>query len=129
MYCQKCGYQNADGSQFCKSCGTQFSAPIRQGQGINNFIPNRPPPRPDQQFNVGSISDHKGLAVLSIFIGLFIPGAIAFYYSSQVNKHLSVGNYPAAVEASNAAKTWAIAGIVIGVIVWYSIINSNSGYY
>ena len=70
-----------------------------------------------------------GMAIVAILIGWVIPGAIALYYSNQVNRYLSMGNYAGALNASNTARNWAWVGIAVGVMSWGAIMSNSGGGY
>ncbi len=43
-------------------------------------------------------------------------GIVAIVYAAQVNGYFQAGNYEAAVNASNNARTWCIIGLIAGIL-------------
>lgn len=121
MFCKHCGMNIPySTTRFCPHCGMD--------QGVSTTPQNQFTPQGN--FSSGpTVSNHMGLAVVAILIGWFIPGAIALYYSNQVSKFLSNGNYQAAVNASNTARNWAWVGIAIGIMSWGAILSNSGGDY
>ena len=58
--------------------------------------------------------------VWAILVTIFccLPtGIVAIVYAAQVNGMLDAGNYDAARNASNSAKTWAIVSMILGPVI------------
>jgi interferon-induced transmembrane protein len=66
------------------------------------------------------------LSIIS-FILSFLFGAIAIYFSAQVGSRWRVGNVQGAEKASRMALIWGIVGVVVGLIVFFAVIGSESG--
>lgn len=118
MYCRNCGKESLDSAaKFCPQCGA------------SNSMDSLPTTNQQQ-----SVNNHIAIAIVSCFFAL-IPGIIAVVYADKVNKALSIGNYDEARSASSTAQTWAIVGLVLGLVGWliYGIAvcatASSGGYY
>ena len=94
MYCKNCGAEINDGAAVCVKCGC----------------------------SVASSGNNKELATnlgLAIFSAVCCPplGIVSIIYSTQVNSKLLKGNVEGAKRSSRLAKNWAIAAIVIGILL------------
>lgn len=69
---------------------------------------NNQPPRPN---------NHLALAIVSTILCCLITGIVSIIYSTQVNTKYDAGDYEGAVQASKNAKTWALVGIITGVVI------------
>ena len=63
-------------------------------------------------------SNCKNMAIIGIVLGLFsclglIFGIVALTKANEANKLLNMGNYPAAQQANNSARTWAIVSLIV----------------
>lgn len=116
MYCRHCGSSNPDRREQCQNCG----APLQ-------LAPPAQPPQPVQPVQYGQPApltyqpqiDIPNYLVQSILVTLFccLPfGIVSIVYAAQVNSHVLSGNYQAAVDASNKAKTWCLVSFLVGVI-------------
>jgi Interferon-induced transmembrane protein len=77
----------------------------------------RPPIQPPARWPLSIIS----------FLCFFLVGIIAMYFSAQVGSRWRAGNTAGAEKASQMALLWGIAGIVIGLIVFFAAVGSESG--
>jgi hypothetical protein len=59
--------------------------------------------------------NYWALSIVSFLLSVLF-GAIAMYFSYQVDQQYRAQKYDAALRASRSAKVWAIVGIVIGVL-------------
>lgn len=98
MYCRKCGTLNQEDIGQCVNCGETLS-PAYQSQS--------PTPRPP---------DYLVLSIVSTVLCCLIPGIVAIVYAAQVSAKWALGDYAAAVDASNKAKTWSLVSIGLGII-------------
>jgi len=55
------------------------------------------------------------LAILTTIFCCIPTGIVSIVYSSRVNTLYAEGRYQEAISASKTAKTWGIAGLVIGL--------------
>jgi Interferon-induced transmembrane protein len=77
----------------------------------------RPPIQPPARWPLSIIS----------FLCFFLVGIVAMYFSAQVGSRWRAGNTAGAEKASQMALLWGIAGIVIGLIVFFAAVGSESG--
>jgi hypothetical protein len=77
----------------------------------------RPPIQPPARWPLSIIS----------FLCFFLVGIVAMYFSAQVSSRWRAGNTAGAEKASQMALLWGIAGIVIGLIVFFAALGSESG--
>ena len=118
MYCPKCGAQNADSAAFCQSCGqaliqgaTSGTVPTQTGQPVYQAAASGSVPR---------IPSYLGWAIVSILL-CWPTGIPATVYASRVDSLVTIGDVPAAQEASRKAKTWATVSTVL-FVVWLLIV-------
>ena len=110
MYCRKCGTPNDDNAFRCIRCGdvVQTIAGQPAGGGFSGH--------PD----VASMPPVPTRLAESICVTLFccLPcGIVGIVNASSVAGKLAAGDYAGAVEASNRAKNWNIAGFIGGIVV------------
>jgi len=76
------------------------------------------PPRP------ANVQNYMVPAVLVTLLCFLPTGIAALVYASQVLAKLNSGDVAGAMKASSSARTWVIASVVAGVIVWgiYAVI-------
>ncbi|NKI32866.1 CD225/dispanin family protein [Croceivirga thetidis] len=67
------------------------------------------PPKPD---------NYLVWAILSTVLCCIVTGIPSIIYASKVNEAYERGEYEIAQENSRKAKNWAIAGPIIGIVVW-----------
>lgn len=67
------------------------------------------PPKPDTNLVWG---------ILATILCCNLLGIVSIVYATQVDKAWNEGNYPAAVDSSRKAKTWAIVVAILGLLVW-----------
>jgi hypothetical protein len=77
----------------------------------------RPPIQPPARWPLSIIS----------FLCFFLVGIVAMYFSAQVGSRWRAGNTAGAEKASQMALLWGIAGIVIGLIIFFAALGSESG--
>ena len=101
MFCQKCGYENPDGSTFCLKCGTAFG-----GAAVPHY-------------------EAGGLIAWSIITLLLctIPGIVALVKATGINKSATVEEQTKKI---SSCKTWCIVGTVLGVLAIIGSIAANS---
>lgn len=120
MNCPNCGTSNLDNASICANCGRPLtpgaapppSPPVAPQQ---SYTP--PPPR----YNTGPAPDVAvpNYLVFAIIVTLCccLPfGIVSLVFSLQVNSKLAAGDVAGAQAASKNAKTWAIVGLVCGLI-------------
>ncbi len=61
-------------------------------------------------------NNYLALAIISTIVCCLPLGIVSIIYSTQVNTAYDMGDYNKAERASNNAKNWGIASIVIGFI-------------
>ena len=61
-------------------------------------------------------------SIITIFLCM-IPGIVATVYSSKVDGLWAQGRWAEATSSANTAKTWAIVGTVLGVLIWLSYLG------
>jgi Interferon-induced transmembrane protein len=100
--------------------------------------PPSPPPQPQQAYqpqpgyrpDVGRQPVQPParwpLSIIS-FLCFFLVGIVALYFSAQVGSRWRTGNTAGAEKASQMALLWGIAGIVIGLIVFFAALGSETG--
>jgi formate hydrogenlyase subunit 3/multisubunit Na+/H+ antiporter MnhD subunit len=92
MFCTNCGNQIDDKAVICPKCGV----PVKGGNT--------------------NIKSYMVWSVLVTFACCLPLGAVAIYYSSQVNSRFNAGDIAGAEKASKNAKTCIIAGVILGII-------------
>jgi len=75
------------------------------------YGPAAPPPAPTRP------SAHWPLVVVAVVLSGVLLGGVAVYHAVQVGRRWTAGDVQGAVKASGLAKTWAIAAIVVGVLL------------
>lgn len=65
----------------------------------------------------GRPSNYMGLAVISLFLGCFIPGLIAVFYATRVKARYDAGNISGAEQASLYARNWSFVGICLFILI------------
>ena len=99
----------------------QAGYPQQQG-----YAPQQPGYGPGGVRAPAKPSAYWPLSIIS-FILSFLFGAIAIYFSAQVGSRWRVGNVQGAEKASRMALIWGIVGVVVGLIVFFAVIGSESG--
>ena len=123
MFCQRCGKQIPDDSQYCGTCGHRQGAPVVTGPGhgegeyrasstTTGERASFPPPT------------HQGLALFCTLLCCLPCGIVALVYADKVNSRYLSGDHAGAHQASESAKTWAWVGIVGGIIIIFVAIVS-----
>ncbi len=101
IYCQKCGTQNEDGSQFCKKCGAALG-----GQPLP-----RPPKRPEDEC--------FGIPYGGAIVGLIFGGLLVIFGLSSV-LGLDLGRYSGAI-------AMIVIGSLIAVGAYYAYVRARGG--
>ena len=102
MFCKRCGAELQPDSHFCGKCGYNQNSP--------DSIPTSEADRRPSSY-----------LVLSILVTLFccIPlGIASIVYSSKVDPAYQAGDYQKALEYSNKAKSWALWGIFLSILLY-----------
>lgn len=96
MYCQKCGFNNSDGSSFCQSCGTHLQQ-ATQAQPVYN----------------------QGQQAQPMY------GQVQQTYNHQMNNYYAGGNAASSViKALFSSKIFLIAAITYTCAILFSLISS-----
>ena len=103
MFCTKCGAQNADGTQFCTSCGTPLNAQQSQAQPVY-----QQPVQP--VYPVAVAQPGKGMAVASLILGI-----ISFFLFPVVTGTLGI-ILGGVAKSKGYRGGMATAGLVCGAI-------------
>ncbi|CDF57445.1 CD225/dispanin family protein [Thermobrachium celere] len=106
MFCKSCGHECPDDAVYCLKCGSK----------LNDFSSNE-----TNKYSEPSIADKPPTYLAqAILVTLFccLPfGIVAIVYASQVDSRWAAKDYYGAQEASNKARAWCIASLVIGIII------------
>lgn len=105
--------------------------PPKPASPTTGYPQSPPPPLPQPSYRPEAVRApaqppaYWPLTIIS-FICSFLFGAIAMYFSSQVGSRWRAGNTAGAEKASRMALIWGIVGIVVGLIVFFAVIGSES---
>lgn len=120
VYCQSCGTQNQEQAKYCIKCGNKLEVTVEEG--VSEYQVDKS--------NTSSLSGKKftkyrvfGIvfALLSLFVGPIIFGAISFYFGMKLKK---MGD-EFGVYIQIVAVVFAIIGTIYGAIVWTNIFSQN----
>jgi Interferon-induced transmembrane protein len=64
----------------------------------------------------GAVPNYRFQAILCTILFNVLAGVVAIYYSVQVSRKLTVGDWDGAARASRLAKTWCWVSVVVGVV-------------
>ena len=103
----------------------QSPPPQPQPQPQQTYQP-QPGYRPDAARPATQPPARWVLSIISFFC-FFLIGIVALYFSAQVGTRWRTGNTAGAEKASQAALLWGIAGIIVGLIVFFAAVGSESG--
>lgn len=65
----------------------------------------------------GKVPTYLAFAILTTLFCCLPFGIVSIVKAAQVNSKLAAGDYQGALNASKAAKTWAIVSAVVGLVV------------
>lgn len=120
--CPKCQASNFANSAVCWQCGQPLSGPDAQ-TASNQPVGPTPPPPPTPSFEPARptyAAKPQNYLVWSILTTLFccLPaGIVSIVYAAQVDSRYASGDYAAALDASNKARTWAWVSFGVGLAV------------
>lgn len=63
-------------------------------------------------------SSYLALAIISTVLCCLPTGIVSIIYAAKVNEAYASGDYEKAVQSSKNAKTWALVGIGLAVLIW-----------
>ena len=162
MYCPKCGWNNADDATKCANCFAELQPQPTQQMPQQPQPPPQPyaQPPPQQpyaqqpytqqpyapQYQPGmaqAVPDYLAWAIVvtvlslvcyCLFVFPLAFGIVAIVKSGEANNKKSVGDYLGALQAANAAKTWAywaggleIAGAALWMIgIVFAIVSGSN---
>lgn len=83
MFCENCGKQLQEGSQFCDGCGTKTAGPQQsQEQAAPNYQPNTPPAYQQNQYDNSAYQNfppqQNGKVAPVMSVGAYIGTLIVF---------------------------------------------------
>ncbi len=107
MFCTKCGKQIAETSNFCPQCGEICN----QTQGNNADTKSN-------EINKPKPNNHLVMAIVSTLFFFWPFGVVSIVYASKVDTRINEGDYKAAEEASNKARSWWLASLIAAVVGW-----------
>ncbi len=117
--CPNCGTSNLDNAPICVNCGRALPPAPTAGAGSYT-----PPPPPPQNFGaspsaaVGApIPNYLWQSIVVTLCCCLPLGIVAIIFSAQVNSKLAQGDVAGAREASQKAKTFALIGFGIGLVI------------
>ncbi len=102
--CPHCGATISDKAVQCPKCG------------INSLSSAQYIQQPQQQPTMPPPDNYMVWSILSTLFCCLIGGAVAIYYSSQVNNLWNFGKHNEAYQASKSAKTWILVSVISGII-------------
>jgi len=106
---------------FCPRCGTEVDVHDRACPNCGEALFDVPGSHPPHE----EIPNHMVGAILTALFCCQVGGVIAVVYAAQVNTLLECGKIDAARKASESAKTWITASVVIiGVIFLFGMLAS-----
>lgn len=136
MFCPQCGTENPDSAQFCGGCGQKLvpAAPVPAPAPVSTQPPTPaqppaapvtvtppPPPGPPQPTltttSSPAVPTHLVMAIITTLCCCMPLGIVSLIFASQVAGKVRAGDIAGARKASSRARTWAIVGIIGGLIV------------
>ena len=128
MRCSHCGSENEEGLFRCTRCGEvleYYGGPVQEAP-VDEAAPEAPHPRsgppgprPPRRRVTANVPTNLALAIVSTVLCCMPAGIVAIVFAAQVQGKLDRGDIRGAQKASNAARTWAIVSIVLGVVVGF----------
>lgn len=104
MFCRNCGARIPDGTNFCPYCGSNQTA-----AGPDPLVRHQQGEKP---------STYLVLSIIVTILCCLPFGIIGIIYASKVDSCWNAGNFDDARENSRKAKTWALAGLVLGFVTY-----------
>lgn len=106
MICKNCGREFLDDATYCPYCGERVdgSSSYKKSEYKGQSYADKPP-------------TYLAEAILATIFCCLPFGVVAIVYASQVDSRWNVGDYYGAQEASDNAKRWSIASLVVGLII------------
>lgn len=104
MFCRNCGTGLPEGSRFCPNCGSRLQDSVPNAASSASVHGVRPP----------------SYLVLSLVVTLFcclIFGIVGIVYGAKVDPAWNAGMYDQAREYSRKARNWALAGMLLSIIL------------
>jgi hypothetical protein len=115
--CPNCGTSNLDNASVCVNCGRSLG-----GASASSYTPPPPPSvgygaSPSGGVTGANIPNYLWQSIVVTLCCCLPAGIVSIIFAAQVNSKLAQGDIAGAQAASKNAKTWALVGFGVGLVI------------
>ncbi len=103
MFCKKCGKELPEETRFCPDCGSELTS--------------APSTTSTYQEGYAQPSNYLVLGIITTVLCCVPFGIVSIVFASKVDNLWNTGHKAEAIQNSEKAKRWAVAGMIVSAVV------------